>query len=88
MAVEKICTVDDRIFNDPAQISAEQGAPYILQESEVLVNGWMKLFIGDTNYKRCKRLHEILAVAFEVLHFEKFLSVLDSKDEIMTLLSR
>ena len=67
--------IEMAFFSAIGKVIAESGGPYILQESEALAKGSIKSFITGKNYKRCKRLHEILSLAFEVLHFERFLSL-------------
>ena len=49
----------------------------------------MKGFITGTHYNRCKRLHQMVAAAFETLHFESFLLPIDkpSKDVIHQILT-
>lgn len=53
---------------------AESGGPHILNECEVLAKGSINSFNKGKNYKRCKRMHELLALAMESLHFEMFLA--------------
>ena len=55
------------------QFIAESGGPHILNECLVLAKGSTKSFQSGKSYKRCKRMHEILALAMERLHFESFL---------------
>ena len=50
---------------------AESGGPYILKECGISI----KSFISGLSYNKCKRMHETLAAAFEVLHFERFLDM-------------
>ena len=61
------------LFHTYGQFIAESGGPYILNECLVLGKGSTKSFQTGQNYKRCKRMHEILALAIEKLHFELFL---------------
>ena len=41
----------------------------------------MKGFITGTHYNRCKRLHQLLSAAFEMLHFESFLLSIEKPSE-------
>lgn len=60
---------------------AESGGPYVLSETGVLAAGSMKGFITGTHYNRCKRLHQLLAAAFEMLHFDSFLQTIEELTE-------
>lgn len=42
--------------------------------------------ITGKHFNRCKRIHPILALAFEILHFQAFLETLDGKKELAALL--
>ena len=70
------------LFHAIGKFIEESGGPYILNESNVLAKGSLKDFITAKSYKRCKRLHELLSVAFEMLHFESFLSQQPNNEEI------
>ena len=61
------------LFAAFGKVIAESGGPYILNESEVLASASLKSFRKGKNYKRCKRMHELLALAMEVLHLKRFL---------------
>ena len=49
-------------------VENKSGALHILNESLVLVAGSTNGFIEGKNYNRCKRIHELLSLAFEILH--------------------
>jgi len=71
-------------FSAIGKIVAESGGEgSILQESEDLAKGSLNGLITGKNYKRCKRLHEMLAVAFETPHFQRFVDLQDAKTEIV-----
>ena len=55
------------------KLIAESGGPFVLNESGVLAKGSLKSFQTGKNYKRCKRLHDLLAISLRSLHFEAFL---------------
>jgi hypothetical protein len=42
----------------------ECGMPYILVESGFLESGSLSGFLEGKNYNRCKRIHELTAIAF------------------------
>ena len=52
---------------------AESGGPYILNECHVVEKGSLKSFLSGKGYKRSKRVHQLLALAMEILHFKSFL---------------
>ena len=52
----------------------ESGGPYILNECSVLQKGSTKVFLSGTHYNRGKRIHQLLAVTMEILHFRAFVS--------------
>ena len=52
----------------------ESGVLHILDESLVLAAGSTNGFIKNKNYNRCQRIHELLSLAFEILHFSVILS--------------
>ena len=71
-------------FSALGKLIADSGGPHILNETGVLANGSLKSFLRGKSYKRCKRLHELLALAMETLHFKSFLKSTDgSSDEMM-----
>ena len=51
------------------------GGPNILTESGVLAPGSLRGFLLGKHYNRCKRLHPLLACAFQSLHFNAFLEM-------------
>ena len=65
---------------------AESGGPYIVNECHILEKGSLKSFISGKGYKRCKRIHELLVAAMEILHFKLFLEQHDAEmQEILRL---
>ena len=56
-------------FNACGKIISESGALHILNESLVLAAGSTNGFIKGKNYNRCKRIHELRSLAFEILYF-------------------
>ena len=68
---------------------SESGMPYILVESGLLASGSLSGFLEGKNYNRCRRIHELTAIALQTWHFEAFLDRLDgeiTKEEIAVLL--
>jgi hypothetical protein len=50
--------------------------PYLFTERKVLAPGSLCGFMEGKNYSRCKRVHSLLAAAFQFLiHIEEFLKV-------------
>ena len=65
-------------FNACGKIISESGALHILNESLVLAAGSTNGFIKVKNYNRCKRTHELLSLAFEILHFQSYLETIET----------
>ena len=68
-------------FKALGKFIAESGGPSILVASETIASGSLKGFITGKLYNRCKRIHPLLAVAMEILHFKLFLSVSQIESE-------
>jgi len=47
---------------------ADSGGPYVLNESHLIEKRSLPSFLSGKAYKRSKRLHQILALAMEILH--------------------
>ena len=77
----------DGFFSALGKIIAESGGPHILNESEVLATGSLKSFHKGKNYKRCKKMHELLALALESVHYEEFLSQ-GNREELVAVVSK
>ena len=60
---------------------AQSGGPYILKQCGISI----KSLISGLSYNKCKRMHEVLAAAFEVLHFERFSDKEEAVEEIIDL---
>ena len=58
------------------------GIPEMLTDAGVLAPGSMRSFIECRNFNRCKRLHPVLALAFEILHFQKFFATYEHNEEL------
>lgn len=41
----------------------------------------MKSFVSGTHYNRCKRLHQLLSVSFEILNFREFFKIIETANE-------
>ena len=65
--------VEMTFFKVMGKFIAESGGPYILNECDVLQKGSINGFIQGKSYNRGKRIHQLLAVAMEILHFRSFL---------------
>ena len=50
------------------------GLSTIMVHSEILASGSISGFITGKHFNRCKRLHPMLSLALEVLHFKRFLN--------------
>ena len=64
---------------------ADSGGPAALTDTEVLAPGSLNGFLSGKHYNRCNRLHELLCLAMEVLHFRSFMLSYEGKDELEEL---
>ncbi|CAH2228320.1 jg1066, partial [Pararge aegeria aegeria] len=60
-------------FNAVGTFIEDCGLSNIMTECELIANGSVSGFISGKNYNRCKRLHSLVALALQQLHFEAFL---------------
>ena len=60
-------------FSCIGQFIDGSGGDSIMLDVEVLASGSLNVFLSGKHYNRCKRLHPMLATAFQVLHFNGFL---------------
>lgn len=49
------------------------GLTDVLIDSEVLARGSLNSFITGKHYNRCRKIHPLLSLALQILHFKKFL---------------
>ena len=69
----RIFHLDLAMFRAIGTYIAESGGPYVLNECFVLAKGSTKSFQKGKSCKRCRKLHELLALAMESLHFQAFI---------------
>ena len=79
--------VEMAFFKALGKLVEVSGGANMLNESDVLATGSLNGFLTGKHFNRCKRLHPILALSFEVLHFLAFLECYEFKDEMTTILS-
>lgn len=79
--------IEMAFFKAVGKLIAESGGPSMLTETEVLAPGSLKGFISGKHFNRCKRLHPLLALAFEKLHFLAFLEKNEQNNEMQDFLS-
>ena len=75
------------IFKAIGKIISDSNGPDVLTDSQVLAPVSLNGFLTGKHFNRCKRLHPILALAFEILHFKSFLATYERKDELAELIS-
>ena len=75
--------IEMAFFSAIGKIVDESGGPHILNECDVLAKGSLRSFYKGKNYKRCKRIHETLSLALQVLHFEAFLGSIENTAELV-----
>ena len=78
--------IEMALFHAIGKFVEESGGPYILNECNVLAKGSLKGFITGKSYKRSKRLHQLLSVAFEILHFESYLTKIQNTEEVIDII--
>ena len=74
-------------FKALGKLKAESGGTSMLTDTGVLAPGSLNGFLTGKHFNRCKRLHPLLALAFESLHFKAFLETCDFKEELHSLIS-
>ena len=52
----------------------------ILIDIEILASGSIFTFVTGKHFNRCKKIHPLLAVCLEILHFERFLAQYRDQD--------
>ena len=65
--------IDMAFFKAIGKIVEESGGPKMLTDSDVFAPGSLNGFLSGKHFNRCKRLHPILVLAFEILHFQSFM---------------
>ena len=68
--------IEMAFFAALGKVITESGGPHLLSECDILAKGSLQSFLAGTHYNRCKRLHEILSLAMEILHFQLFMTTL------------
>ena len=76
----------DSIFIALGAVLAEFGGLHILNEYLVLAKESTKSFQTGKNYQRCKRMHEISALAVKKLQFGSFLETYGNAEDIRSLI--
>ena len=72
--------VEMSYFGVLGKFIADSGGPYVLNESHLIEQGSLPSFLSGKAYKRSKRLHQLLALAMEILHFNSFQLTLEEED--------
>ena len=78
--------IEMAFFKALGEIIAESGGPFVLTETSVIASGSLNSFLQGKNFNRCKRVHPILAVALQILHFNSFLDFHEGIDEMTDVL--
>ena len=66
---------------------SESGGAHLLTESGIIENGSLTSFLLGKGYKRSRRIHQLLALAMEIQHFNSFKLSLqeDDLEELVSL---
>ena len=68
-------------------IIESSGCTDILCSAEVLAHGSVRGFIVGKHFNRCRRIHPLLALYLQILHFKQFLTISGMSDECVQLLN-
>ena len=60
-------------FKAIGKVISDCGLTNVMVESTLLANGSVNGFIDGKHFNRCKRLHPLVALGLEILHFKSFL---------------
>ena len=77
--------VEMAFFKALGKLIEDSGGPTMLIETDVLATGSLNGFLSGKHFNRCKRLHPILGLALEILHFQVFIDSYDEKDELKAM---
>ena len=80
--------VEMAFFKALGKLIEDSGGPAMLTESDVVATGSLNGFLSGKHFNRCKRLHPILGLALEVLHFQAFIESYDKKDELTVIIEK
>ena len=69
-------------FNVLGKYIEESGGTYILVESGVIASNSVKNFLNLNSYNRRKRLHGLLSLTMEILHYDSFLENIRSESHM------
>ena len=68
------------------KVIAESGGPHILNECEVLAKGSISSVCQGKNYKRSKKMHELLSLTMQTLHFEQYIRTHENGKDMLDIL--
>jgi len=60
-------------FHAVGKLIEDCGLTDVLIDADILASGSVNGFIAGKHFNRCKRIHPIVAITLESLHFERFL---------------
>ena len=72
-------------FKALGKLVTDSGGPASLTDTEVLAPGSLNGFLSGKNFNRCKRQHELLSLAMEILHFRSFVETYEGKGDLEAL---
>ena len=80
--------IEMSFFKALGKIIAESGGPDILAETGVIAYGSLSGILQGKNFDRCKRVHPMLSLAFQILHFNSFLASYEQSSEFLDILKK
>ena len=60
-------------FKAIGKVISDCGLTNVMVDSNLLANGSLNGFLNGKHFHRCKRLHPLMALGLEILHFKSFL---------------
>ena len=79
--------IEMTFFKALGKLIAESDGPDMLTETGVIAPGSLNGVLTGKHFNRCKRIHPLLAFAFESLHFKAFLKTCDFEEDLRDLMS-
>ena len=77
--------VEMAFFKALGKLIEDSGGPTMLIETDVIATRSLNGFLSCKHFNRCKRLHPILGLALEILHFQVFIDSYDEKDVLKAM---
>lgn len=77
--------VDIALFKSIGKFIDGSGISNIIIDSGILASGSIGTFISGKHYNRCKKIHVLMSLAVQILHFENFVDAYKKEYEIQEI---